>query len=215
VPGQKAEGVTRLVYENINGLLAKLSGNDKLDKLRLILDELEADLFGFNEHRINKKHADNRKYGVTQLFNGGESLVKGILSHNKHEQIDKYLAKRTQEGGTGMVAFGEAASLMNRDNSGEDETGLGRWTFFELRGDDGHCTMILVGYCPCPNKKPDNGTSYQQTKRYFAHEHGIDVDPRKKFLEDLVALLEKWKQEGKRMVVMLDANEDVYKGEIG
>jgi hypothetical protein len=214
-PGQKGEGVTRLIYENINGLLAKLSGNDKLDKLRVVLDDLEADLFGFNEHRINKKNKDNRKYSVTQLFDGGESLVKGILSHNKHEQVDKYLSKRTQEGGTGMVAFGETASLMNRDNSGEDETGLGRWTYFEIRGEDGHCTMVLVGYCPCPNRKPDNGTSYQQTKHYFAHEHGIDVDPRRKFLEDLVALLEKWKGEGKRMVVMLDANEDVYRGEIG
>jgi hypothetical protein len=214
-PGQKGEGITRLVYENINGLMAKLSGNEKLDKLRQVLDDLEADVFGFNEHRVNKKHKDNRKYGVTQLFDGGESLVKGIWSHNKHERVDKYLAKRTQEGGTGMVAFGEAASLMNRDNSGEDESGLGRWTFFELRGEDGHCTMILVGYCPCPNRKPDNGTSYQQTKRYFAHEHGIDVDPRRQFLEDLEKLLLKWKSEGKRIIVMLDANEDVYKGEIG
>jgi hypothetical protein len=216
-PGQKAEGVTRLVYENLNGLLARLSGNEKLEKLKLILDDLEADIFGFNEHRVNKKHRDNKKHSLVQLFDGGESLVKGIWSHNKHEQIDKYLSKRTQEGGTGMLSFGEAASLTitNRDNCGEDATGLARWTYFEIKGDEEHSTMVLVGYCPCPSRRPDNGASFQQQRRYFINEEKVDVDPRKRFLSDLKALLETWKEAGKRIVVMLDANEDVYKGEIG
>jgi exonuclease III len=214
-PGQKADGVTRLVYENLNGLMARLTGNDKLEKLKLILDDLEADVFGFNEHRVNKKHRDNKKHSLVQLFDGGESLVKGIWAHNKHEQIDKYISKRTQEGGTGMLSFGETASFTNRDNCGEDATGLARWTYFEIKGEEEHSTMVLVGYCPCPSRRPDNGSSYQQQRRYFLVEEKVDVDPRKRFLSDLKALLESWKSAGKRIVVMLDANEDVYRGDIG
>jgi exonuclease III len=210
-PGQKAEGVTRLVYQNLNGIMARLSGNDKLEKLKLILDDLEADVFGFNEHRVNKKHRDNKKHSLVQLFDGGKSLVKGVWCHNKHEKIDKYLSKRTQD----AISFGETESLTNRDNCGEDATGLARWTYFEIKGEEEHSTMVLVGYCPCPSRRPDNGSSYQQQRRYFLVEEKVDVDPRKRFLSDLKALLESWKEAGKRIVVMLDANEDVYRGEIG
>ena len=31
-PGQKGEGVTRVIYENLNGLQSTLSKNEKLDK---------------------------------------------------------------------------------------------------------------------------------------------------------------------------------------
>jgi hypothetical protein len=58
-PGQKAEGIVRVVYENVNGLRAQLSGNDKLEKLKTILDDLEADVFAMNEHRNNMKHNAN------------------------------------------------------------------------------------------------------------------------------------------------------------
>lgn len=136
-PGQKAEGVTRIVYENLNGLLALLSGNFKLDKLNEIINDLEVDIFGFNEHWINLKHKDNRKHSISQLFNGGKSLVKGILNHNKHKKIDKYVRKRTQEGDTGMVAFGEMACWMHRSGSGSDETGLARWTYIKFIGKKG------------------------------------------------------------------------------
>jgi exonuclease III len=41
------------------------------------------------------------------------------------------------------------------------------------------------------------------------------VDPRQRFLQDLKALLMKWKKEGKRIIVCLDANEHVYKDGVG
>jgi hypothetical protein len=33
-PGSKAEGVVRLIYENLNGLNSRMSDNRKLDKAR-------------------------------------------------------------------------------------------------------------------------------------------------------------------------------------
>jgi hypothetical protein len=202
-------------FQNVDGLPAKLNNNSHLDTTKEVADDLQLDAFAFAEHRNNLKHRDNRRYGVTQLFQGGEAMVRGIWGCNKHENTEEYNNKRTMEGGTGMVAFGELASCMYRDNSGVDDSGLARWTYMEFRGRNGHSTMMLVGYNPCKNNKKDSGTTYQQHRRYFINKEKEVVEPRKRFLTDLLALLSKWREEGKRIIVYMDANEHVYKGAIG
>jgi hypothetical protein len=67
-PSQKAEGIVRLVYENVNGLRAQHGGNQKLSKLKVVLDDLEADIFAFNEHKNNLKHKLNERHGLNHLF---------------------------------------------------------------------------------------------------------------------------------------------------
>ena len=161
-PGKKAEGIVWLVYENVNGLKTNIVGNEKLAKLKVILDDLEADIFAFHEHRNNLKHKRNHRYGLNQLFFGGETMVRGIWGRNRHETNNKYLDKKSIEGGTGMVAFGEMASLINLGGSAMDALGLARWTVMEFRGEEGHVTKVLCGYVPCKNNKIDSGTSYQQ-----------------------------------------------------
>ena len=59
-PGTKAEGVARLVYENVDGLANKIGGNEKLEKAKSIIDDLEADLVCYNEHKQNLMHKDNK-----------------------------------------------------------------------------------------------------------------------------------------------------------
>jgi hypothetical protein len=86
-PGTKAEGVVRLIYENLDGLANKISGNDKLEKEKGIIDDLEADLACFNEHKQNLMHKDN-KNGFSQLFQGGEAEVRSVSVHNSHEGKD-------------------------------------------------------------------------------------------------------------------------------
>lgn len=74
--------------------------------------------------------------------------------------------------------------------------------------------MILTGYCPCPNRKADNGTLYQQQQHYLLIKEK-QVEPRAKFVSDLLEFIMKWKAKGKGIIVMLDANEDVYSSLIG
>jgi hypothetical protein len=92
-PGSKGEGVTRLIYENVNGLNNRMCNNEKLDRARELIDELEADVVAYNEHRLNMAHKLNIN-GFNQLFKGGESEVHSVVSHNVHENIGK-----VQEGG--------------------------------------------------------------------------------------------------------------------
>ena len=210
-PGRKGEGVTRLLYENRNGLNNRLCGNEKLDKARQIYDDLEADIVAGNEHRLNLRHKKN-KNGFRQMFNGGEADIRAIAAHNTYEADE---VGKVQEGGTDLLAYGELIEYYDKEGSGKDELPLGRWVFMKFKGSDGIETVILSGYCPCYSNKPYSGTSYQQGKRYYINEKDDESCPRDRFREDLVKLLEKWKEKGVRLIVCLDCNEDIYKGKLG
>ena len=109
-------------------------------------DDLEADIFAITEHKNNMKRQRNRRHGVAQLFNGGEVMARGKLACNGQEGQEKFLDKKSQEGGTGMVAFGELASLLGSGRIGMDKTGLGRWTYMEFKGEEGVSTVVVSGY---------------------------------------------------------------------
>ena len=53
VPGTKGEGITRLFYENQDGLSLDMSEEGNLAKVKEILDEMEVDCYCFNEHKLN------------------------------------------------------------------------------------------------------------------------------------------------------------------
>jgi hypothetical protein len=209
------DGILRLASHNTNSLPATLSNNEHLEDLRTVADDLELDALALSEHRNNLMHRNNRRYSLSQLFQGGDAMVRGIWASNKQENIDQFISKRTMEGGTGLVAFGELASCMNSANSGIDPLGLGRMVWMEFRGRDGHSTVMLSGYVPCRNNREDSGTSYQQQRRYFINKEKEVAEPRARLLKDMTEMLTKWREEGKRLVVCLDANEDVYKDIFG
>jgi hypothetical protein len=60
-PGRKGDGVTWLIYENLNGLQLTMSKqNGKLEKARQVIDDLQTDIVCYNEHRQNLRHKANR-----------------------------------------------------------------------------------------------------------------------------------------------------------
>lgn len=78
-PGVKGEGVTRLLYENSNGFNSRIGVNENLDKAREMIDDIEADLVVFSDHRLNFVHKDNRN-GFSQMFKGGEVEIQSHCS---------------------------------------------------------------------------------------------------------------------------------------
>jgi len=210
-PCTKAEGVVRLIYENLDGLPNKISGNDKLDKAKSIIDDLEADLACFNEHKQNLMHKDN-KNGFSQLFKGGEAEVRSVSAHNSHEGR---LVGRYQEGGTAALVFGQLVEQYDFESSGKDPSGLGSWVVLVFRGSNGIVTKVVCGYCPCKSRQKATRSSYQQARRYYIKKEKDLTCPRLRFQRDLVAQLKKWRAEGDRLIVCLDANADIYQKELG
>ena len=210
-PGTKADGVVRLIYENLDGLSNTISGNEKLEKEKGIIDDLEADLACFNEHNQILLHKDN-KNGYSQLFKGGDVEVRSVSAHNSHEGKE---VGRHQEGGTAALVFGQMIEQYDFEASGRDESGLGRWVVLVFHGSGGITMRVVCGYCPCKSSKKATRSSYQQARRFYITKEKDLTCPRVRFQRDLVAQLKKWRAEGDRLVVCLDANADIYQKELG
>ncbi len=207
-PGSKHDGTFRLFYENANGLDGRYIDNHKIRKARYLHDKLEAGAVAYNEHRLNFRHKDN-PHGLSRLFCGEGSEMRLIAAHNVHEN-----QRRIQEGGTSLLLFGPTVQYFTATESGKDETGLGRWSVITLSGNDGFNTRIICRYNPCGNSWLDTGTVYAQHRCFYLL-RGCLTCPRVKFRQDLVTALSSWRAKGDRLVVCLDANEDIYKKSIG
>ena len=179
--GRKEEGITWLMYENVNGFSNRMGGNEKLGKAKDLIYELEADIVLYNEHMPNLLHSDNHN-GWNQIFQGGEADVRSVVAHNVHEGGK---VGRAQEGGTGILMFGQLTEHVDMPNSGKDESGLGRWSMMVIKR-EGVQTRIICGNNPCNSRKTDSSTSYQQHRRYLImHKQDAVTCPRVKFREDL------------------------------
>jgi hypothetical protein len=85
---KKAEGIVRLIYENVNGLNTHLSDNEKVERMKEIHDELEINITAYCKHKINFKHKRNVN-GFNQLFKGGEAPIQSIAAHIMHENVGR------------------------------------------------------------------------------------------------------------------------------
>jgi hypothetical protein len=83
-----------------------------------------------------------------------------------------------------------------------------------LRG-DGVRMRVMCGYNPCYNKNPNSSTTFQQHRQFFITQRKDLTCPHKKIREDLVAQLTRWRKDGDRLIVCLDANKHIYKKSIG
>ena len=115
------------IYENSNGFNSRIGGNEKLDKAKEIIDELEANIVAHSEHHLNSRHKENRN-GMSQMFRGGEEEIRLVTGHNVHDNIG-----RTQEGDTSMLVYGPLIEQYDFEHSGKDNTGLGRWVVMVFR----------------------------------------------------------------------------------
>jgi hypothetical protein len=147
--------------------------------------------------------------GFNQLFKGGEVVLQSVVVHNIHENIG-----RVQEGGTSLLLFRPLTEQLDNDQPGKDKSGLGCWSVMMLRG-DGVQTRVVCGYNPCYNKNQYSSTTYQQHRRFFITQRSDLTCPHKKIREDVVAQLTRWRNNGDRLIVCLDANEHIYKKSIG
>jgi hypothetical protein len=85
----------------------------------------------------------------------------------------------------------------------------------KLNGDNNTTTRVICGYSPCANKKKDSGTVYQQHPRHLINKLNDDTCPRLRFREDLLHKMKQWCRKGEQLILCLDANENIYRGELG
>jgi hypothetical protein len=89
-----------------------------------------------------------------------ENALYSVAAHNKHRTNS-----RQQFGGTFTMAFGKLA--MKATDSNVDPTGLGRWSWIQFSGKEGHMTRILSVYQPCHTSRKKTESIYAQHLEYF------------------------------------------------
>ncbi len=174
-----------------------------------IIDDLQADIVCYNEHQQNLRHKSNRN-GFWQMFNSGKTELRAIASHKRNEDMGKF-----HKGGTAMMVHGNLIQQFDPEGSRRDYLCLGRWTYMKFSGNDNIITRVICGYSPCANKKKDSGTVYQQHCRHLINKLNDDTCPRLRFREDLLRKMKQWCRKGERLILCLDANENIYMGELG
>ncbi len=58
------------------------------------------------------------------MFNGRETELRAIASHNRNKDTGKF-----QEGGTAMMVYGDLIQQFNPEESGRDDLGLAWWRY--------------------------------------------------------------------------------------
>ncbi len=137
-----------------------------------------------------------------------EVACQAVAGHIVHHGISK-----VQEGGTGMVSFGDTTGYISK--VGKDPYGLGRWCWTLYGGSDGHRTRVIVAYNACKNNKKDSRTMYQQQRQYFIMKKKDLTCPNKFFWLHLLQQLVKWRAAGDQIILFIDHNKHMYYGPLG
>jgi hypothetical protein len=96
--------------------------------------------------------------------------------------------------------------------TGVDECNLGRFTWTKFKGRNGHIARIVSIYVPCRTGCSRRDlTVMNQHRRYFEDKDQLDC-PRTILLEDIWMLLQTWQHSGERLVVFINANENMTNG---
>ena len=203
----KASNVTRLWFTNPCGIGVDPLHPKSDTSFSFLKNTSKCDIFGLAETNVHWYMLYNHASLYARVKRRWKNF-KLSTSHNKHEKLGK-----TQRGGTCTVALNQIA--FREHARGQDSTGLGRWSWIELRGKDDHKTRIYTAYRPGgkPQRtKTAHTTVYEQHERYIRAHHGEQIDPRKFFDLDLLAEIENILQTT-NVVLMIDVNQNVEKGD--
>ena len=152
----KPEDVLRFFSCNINGLSFWLSNNPKAKLLKYLLKKYQVDALGLQETCINWSEFKNSQT-LASLLRDGTIEIKSVHSYNIHETEN---IGRKQRGGTATLLRGELAGRVI--DRGKDETGLGMWSWYRIRGEPGCRSRIVSAYAPTGNKDSDYGSYFKQ-----------------------------------------------------
>ena len=202
---EKPDNAIRFFGHNINSMSFWLNYNYKAERLKYIFEQYGIDTMGLQEVCINWSKFKSSQT-LASLLRHGPERIRSVASYNKTELENQ---GRHQRGGTSTIIRDQLAGFVV--DSGVDATGLGRYSWYKLEGEPGHCTYVITAYAPCGNSAMGDGTVYKQQER-FIQLNGLRTNPKTMFRDDLLATLRRWRAAGHRVVLMMDANEPVLDG---
>ena len=200
----------RVIYQNVHRSL-NATDNPHTTSLLDNLNNMEADVLMAAETNVNWKSANFRnefKKKVSRIWPANRIAYSSSdvgLEFELHEFLP---------GGTCTMAVDHLS--MRVVKAGEDDSGLGRWSYITMEGQGGRKVTFITAYRVCngtmrgtsTNCKQQEKLIHQQEMRRGKQTSIIDTDYlRRKFTEDLALFIQALKEAGHAIVLGLDANE--------
>ena len=194
----------RLVLANVDGL----SQNPTMRTETFgQLADLQGTIYGITETHIDSA----RQYEAT--IPPLEATIKHIWPHTKRVYADSKdplqpITSLRKFGG--VMQFTTGASTARIRQSGKDEI-YGRWVSQTMIMADGRRCKIYTCYRVCASTPTASGptTAYRQQWNIGVPTK-LDFEPRRQFLDDLIAELQKQRSDGYELLVMGDFNTEIF-----
>jgi hypothetical protein len=200
---KKGVHTLRIGFQNIGGLPTH-AGMLKDDILRKGISKFEFDIFGLAETNVDWRVPleEDKLFYRSRFWWDSLNLVTACNITNPREGTRQY-------GGTAVFSINSASHHVA--SKGSDQSSLGRWAWVKYKGKDNQSLRIISAYRPNTSSGPF--TVYAQHKQYL-QSRDDDRCPRLAFLEDLCKEIEAFKEEGDNIILMLDGNDDMRRGDI-
>ena len=163
LPELKGDDNVTFLSADLNSLAYWSRYSNKADRLRDIFAKYGIDSAGLQEVCVNWAQLPASKT-LAQILRNAAKNIRSVASYNKREGKERGTGK-VQRGGTATILRDELTAYVT--NSGADPSGLGRWSWYLLQGEEGFRTRVISAYAPCGSAASKDETYYQQQARYI------------------------------------------------
>ena len=191
-------------FLNINGW-PKDPFDPKNKQLQSLINDHDFDAFAMTEMNRYWPALPMQDRLYERTFKWWQSLHISQAFNKDFKPLSDFLP-----GCTAVFSRNHAASRAMK--SGQDPSGLGRWTWTRYWGHEGITLRVVSAYCPVINKSGPMSV-YNQHKTYLDN-HDDNRDPRIAFTADLRKEILVWQLASDQILIGMDANEDVHDGSL-
>ncbi len=191
--------IFRIASKNVN----TLSPDDNLIQWRGVADDMSSlRINSFTIQEPNTKWNDHLTQRIDRIFR--QTFRQSAFStSNSTEPTDGTY----QPGGTATTIIGPHASRLI--SSGQDESGMGRWSYIELLGKLNKRMIIASVYCVrAQTTHIGSNTVANQQEQILLQTGNCHPRPRMQLFNDLIHKIQQWQMTGHEILIRMDANED-------
>ena len=195
-PKEKLNEYTPVVIGTLNAHYLEEKGTPGLLAMQEAMKG--QDIQGMCEHNLNFskiRQEDQLKERFRKTWRTEPKSITSWIRDRDWKRNEKQL------GGVALLSHGQIASYTQE--YGEDTDGLARWCWMCYEGQSQTKSVVIQVYRPVLNRDNEGSVYMQQASRVS------EVDVLRKYDDDLLAQVDKFRDDGYRVIVMGDFNLDV------
>ena len=205
IPEGREDGNCRIMYCQLNSCSGKEIRELKVEGIMKLRKQYDVNIAAMAEIGFRFDAVESSRSLATWFDDSRE--VRATSSNNVHDPGNS----KHQQGGTGIVCFNEF--LQYARTKSKDPRRLGRWCSWSFWATPAHRFRLIMAYNTGERKPKGLKTIYQQQLRYV-QERNITKTPSELFCDDLCKQCYQWRKAGDRLLLFMDANEHVTKGNL-